>query len=82
MEVINIKHPYYDMDLERAMALATRLHPSNGIFPSPRDIVPTYEKAIELLWHERGAVGHDWITGRVAEEVIRAAAGEPNPFTT
>jgi hypothetical protein len=82
MVPVSIKHPYYDMDLERAMSLATRLHRSNGLLPSPQDIVPTYDEAIELLWHERRTIGHNWITGRVAEQVIRAANGEPNPFTT
>lgn len=82
MVPVNIKHPYYDMDLERALAIATRLHPRNGVFPSPRDYVPTLEEAVDLVYHERRTCGFQWITGRVAEEVLRAAAGEPNPFTT
>lgn len=68
------------MDSERAMALATAL--ANGIIPKPSDRVPSVPEAIELVHAARVTIGFNWITGRVAEEVLRAMNGEKNPFTT
>lgn len=83
LSMINLKHPYYPgMDTEAALSIATRLHPANGLLPSEMDVVPTLPEAIKLVSAERGACGFNWITGRVAEEVLRAANGEKNPFTT
>lgn len=77
-----VRHPYYPMDDVRALALATRLVPDNGILPSPRDRTPSIPEAIEALHCARVQSGFNWITGRVAEEVLRAVNGEVNPFTT
>lgn len=74
-----IKNPFYDMDSEQAMDLATAL--ANGIIPKPSDRVPSVPEAIELVHAARVTIGFNWITGRVAEEVLRAMNGEKNPFT-
>jgi hypothetical protein len=77
-----MRHPFYDMDEKRALALAARLVLENALLPSLADRIPSIPEAINLLHHERGTCGFNWITGRVAEEVLRAVNGETNTFTT
>jgi hypothetical protein len=72
-----IKHPYYDMDETSAMALAYRLKKEElGLSDSSETAAPSLEQAIRLLSVERATCGFNWITGRVAEEVLRVANGE------
>lgn len=61
------------MTLDNAIALATRLHPSNGILPSPTDVVPTFSEALDLIRKECATCGFTWLTGVSAEEVLQSA---------
>ncbi len=64
------------MTIDDALSLATRLHPSNGVLPDKSDVKPTIPEAIALIHEERRTCGFNWITGRVAEEVLRDALAQ------
>lgn len=59
------------MTPEKAINLATRLHPDNDLFPSPNDVIPTAREALELIRKERATCGFNWLTGEAAEEALQ-----------
>ncbi len=74
-----IRHPHYDYSLEDALALARSL--KYGPLPLPSDPVPEIPEAIELIRQELGTCGFNWITGRVALELLWHANGEEVTWT-
>jgi len=69
-----MKHPYYDYTLEDALELARSI--KYGPFMVPSDPVPEIPEAIEIMKKALRASTFNWITGRVALEVLRSANGE------
>lgn len=85
----NIKHPYYDYSLADALSLATTLKRDRLLKEEKRtesrDMVSysaaNLTEAIQVMKEEYASVTFNWITGRVALQVLRAAAGERDVFT-
>jgi hypothetical protein len=69
-----MKHPYYDYTLDEALALARST--KYGPLMKPSDPVPDIPEAIEIIRKALKASTFNWITGRVALEVLRSANGE------
>ena len=53
-------------------ALELARNTKNGPLPGPGDPTPTPEDSIEIIRQERRTCGFNWITGEVAEDVLRA----------
>ena len=75
-----VRHPYYDYDSLHALKLARSL--KFDPFPQGCDPTPDAKEALAIIETHRKQVGFNWITGRVASEVLRASLGEENPFAT
>lgn len=74
-------HPRYEnVTTETALNIARNL--KYGPLPKPTDPTPSVKEAIDLIHKERGACGHNWITGTVSEEVLRLTRGEKVVFAT
>lgn len=69
-----IKHPYYDYTLEEALQLARSI--KYGPLPLAGDPTPEVPEAIEIIAKSLRTCGFNWITGRVAQELLRSANGE------
>ena len=69
-----MKHPYYDYTLDEALALARST--KYGPLMKPSDPVPDIPEAIEIIGKSLRTCGFNWITGRVALELLRSANGE------
>ena len=69
-----MKHPYHDYTLDDALALARSI--KYGPLMMPSDPVPEIPEAIEIMRKALRASTFNWITGRVALEVLRSANGE------
>lgn len=69
-----MKHPYYNYTLDEALSLARSL--KYGPFTKPSDPTPEVPEAIEIIRKALKASTFNWITGRVALEVLRSANGE------
>jgi hypothetical protein len=75
-----VKHPYHEYATEKALELARmHMHPpgtdvENLPLPSPRE-------ALRVLREVRQRQDFNWITGRVAIEVLCAELGEDVKFT-
>jgi len=88
--VNDIKHPYYEYSLSDALSLATMLkkdHLRKELKIGEARKMASYtidnlQEAIQILKDEYKLATFNWITGRVALEVLRAASGEENVFTT
>lgn len=70
----SMKHPHYDYTLDDALRLAQSL--KYGYLTTPFDMEPGIAEAIDLISQSREKCGFNWITGMVAEEVLRLANGE------
>jgi len=70
----SMKHPHYDYTLDDALRLAQSL--KYGLLTTPFDKEPCIAEAIDLILQSRGKCGFNWITGTVAEEILRLANGE------
>ena len=77
-QTVEIKHPYHDYCLTQAMELAAQIKAGPGVKPGAGLSVA---EALKIVSEERRGMPHVWITGRVAEEVLRAANGETGCFT-
>lgn len=75
-----IKHPYYEYNSDHALKLARSI--KYGPIPKEEDPTPSAKDALSLIENSRKDCGFNWITGRVASEVLRAELGHENPFTT
>lgn len=75
-----VRHPYHDYDSLHALKLARSL--KFEPFPKEGDPTPDAKEALAIIETHRKKVGFNWITGRVASEVLRASLGEDNPFTS
>jgi len=53
-----------------ALELARAL--KHGPLPAPTDPTPRPQEAVEIISQERRTCGFNWITGEVAEAVVRA----------
>ena len=69
-----MKHPYHDYTLDDALALARSI--KYGLLMMPSDPVPEIPEAIVIMKKALRASTFNWITGRVALEVLRSANGE------
>ena len=69
-----MKHPYHDYTLDDALALARSIKYGPLMMPSDPD--PEIPEAIEIMKKALRASTFNWITGRVALEVLRSANGE------
>lgn len=69
-----MRHPHYDYTLDEALALARSI--KYGPLPLPSDPTPEIPEAIEILGKSLRTCGFNWITGRVALELLRKANGE------
>jgi hypothetical protein len=76
----SFQHPYYDQTLGHALSLARSI--KYGPLPKEKDPTPTLEESLELLKREMKVSGYNNITARVAKELVEAALGVPDPFTT
>ncbi|WP_145915451.1 hypothetical protein [Geobacter anodireducens] len=74
-----IKHPYYDYTLADALKLAKGI--KYGVLTKPSDPEPDIPEAIDLVKKTFRLSTFNWITGRVALELLRAANGEDVKFT-
>jgi len=68
------RHPYYDYTLDDALKLARSI--KYRPFMMPSDPVPEIAEAIKIIRKALRASTFNWITGRVALEVLRSANGE------
>ncbi|HEY6874192.1 MAG TPA: hypothetical protein VI298_15820 [Geobacteraceae bacterium] len=68
-----MKHPYYDYTLDEALSLAKSL--KYGPFMKPSYPTPEVSEAIEIIRKALKATTFNWITGRVALELLRNANG-------
>ena len=76
---VEVRHPYYEHTLSDALSLAAQI--KAGPLHDKQPITP--KEALEVIREARKQnADFNWITGRVAEEVLRAANGELSPFTT
>ena len=69
-----MKHPFHDYTLDDALALARSI--KYGPLMMPSDPTPEIPEAIEIIKKALRASTFNWITGRVALEVLRGANGE------
>lgn len=69
-----MKHPYFNYTLTDALALAKSEKYGPRMLPS--DPTPDIPEAIEIMKKALKTSTFNWITGRVALEVLRAANGE------
>jgi hypothetical protein len=67
------KHPYHNYTSDQALDLARTL--KYGPLPKPSDPTPPVKEAIWIIEEARAAAGFNWITGRVALEVLQVEAG-------
>ncbi|MRR07544.1 MAG: hypothetical protein EG828_11530 [Deltaproteobacteria bacterium] len=74
-----MRHPYYDYTLDDALKLAKGI--KYGVYTKPSDPVPDILEAIEFVRRTIRLSSFNWITGRVALEVLRAGNGEKVDFT-
>lgn len=72
-----LRHPYHNYALSDAMSLGAQI--IAGPFGQKRLV--TTREALTAVRNARKKETFNWITGRVAEEVLRAALGEKNVFT-
>jgi Zn-finger domain-containing protein len=85
-----MKHPYYDYSLDDALSLVTILKKDQLLKESKmteaRRLTPftadNLEVAIQVMREEFSFCAFNWITGRVALQVLRAANGEDVKFTS
>lgn len=85
-----IKHPYYDYTLADALSLVTMLKKDRLIkelrMTEARTMPPftadNLNEAIKTMQEEFRTCSLNWITGRVALELLRAANGEDVQFTS
>ncbi|MBJ6726381.1 hypothetical protein [Geomesophilobacter sediminis] len=69
-----MRHPHYDYTLDEALALARSI--KYGPLPLPSDPTPGIPEAIEIVGKSLRTCGFNWITGRVALELLRKANSE------
>lgn len=69
-----LKHPCYDYTLDDALALARSL--KHGPFLKHSDPTPAIPEAIGIIRNSLKTCCFNWITGRVALEILRYANGE------
>lgn len=85
-----MKHPYYDYTLADSLSLATILKKDKLIkelkMTEARTMAPftidNIGEAIKTMTDEVAYCTFNWITGRVALQVLRAANGENVTFTS
>jgi hypothetical protein len=69
-----VKHPHTDYTTEQALELARQC--KYGPLPKPRDPTPTVDEAIEIIRSHPTMKACNWITGKVAIEVLRLTKGD------
>ncbi len=85
-----MRHPYFDYTLDDALRLATILKKDMLIrqlkMTEARSMAPftidNIGEAIKIMKDEVSDCTFNWITGRVALQVLRAANGENVTFTS
>ena len=70
----SMKHPHYDYTLDDALRLAQSL--KYGLLTTPFDMEPGIPEALAIIIQSREKCGFNWITGKLAEEILRLANGE------
>lgn len=78
-ELLKLKHPYYDQDFRGAVKLVydptAPMHDSRA--PEPQYVVDLIDRIKAM----RKSFPHNWITGRVAHEVLLVANGADPAMT-
>ena len=77
--VKSVRHPYHDYTTNDALSLARGI--IHGPLPKKDDPVPSIDEAIAAIVECQKRTDFNWITGRVALEVLRASKGEKVRFT-
>jgi hypothetical protein len=72
-----MKAGYGTMTVEKALSLARDL--MYGPLPKTDDPTPTVEDAIEIIHEARRTCGHTWLTGELAENILREHMGRRKP---
>ena len=75
-----MRHPYHDYTTEDALKLA-RMHQHEPGTPVEQLPLPSPEQALAVLREVQRRTDFNWITGRVAIELLRAELGEKVKFT-
>lgn len=75
-----MKHPFHDYTTEDALKLA-RMHQLEPGTPVEQLPLPSPEEALAVLRKVQRRTDFNWITGRVAIEVLRAELGEGVKFS-
>jgi len=79
VDLVNLKHPYYDSTFRSAVKLVwdptAPMH--DNLADQPEDVMDL----LVLIHNMRRSFPHTWITGRVDEEILKVAAGA-DPKTT
>ena len=75
-----MKHPFHNYTTEDALKLA-RMHQYEPSTPVERVPLPSPEEALAVLQEVQRRMDFNWITGRVAIELLRAELGEDVKFT-
>jgi hypothetical protein len=71
-----MKHPYHDYTTEKAIILAHNLIIFRSPDKHPSEIPePSIEEALEIIQEVKRRTPHTWITGRIAEEVLKLTMG-------
>jgi predicted alpha-1,6-mannanase (GH76 family) len=76
----SVRHPYYDTTLLDALKLARLIEALPGQVKDTEPL-PDVQEAFATIKAEAKTCGFNWITGRVAMELLRYALGEENPFS-
>ena len=79
-EESEVRHPYYSYTLKDARLLGATLCSHRPCDPRPQPVDD--RRALEAIEHERRTCGHNWITGRVAAELLEGAISGKPKYTT
>lgn len=70
----NVKHPFRDYDTAEALSWVTGL--KYGIFHIGDKVAPTVDEAIKYLENAPTMKSCNWVQGKIALQVLKAAKGE------
>ena len=69
-----MKHPFTNYTTEDALALARQC--KFGPLPKKKDPTPTVDEAIAIIEHAPAMRAHNWLTGKIALDVLRLTRGD------
>ena len=76
---VNVKHPFRDYDTTEALSWVTGL--KCGIFHVGDRITPSLDEAIKYLEDAPTMKSCNWVQGKIALQVLKAAKGEEVDWT-